>query len=153
MNVHDLQNIHQHEIYLINSHENTIYFTSKNSVEFIYISFDTCGAAFFFSSYLIELYDEIVNISDDINLLNILMSKDDLSNKLDLYFKNSFKAVKMPFNILSIINVLKDNNGVYDIDEINTLCNVPRKIFDKIFRLNVGMSLKTLSKIMKSQKP
>ena len=51
---------------------------------------------------------------------------------------------------MKIIELVEKNGGNYDMEEVLLIANVPRKIFDKVFRWHVGLALKTYASIKKS---
>jgi hypothetical protein len=50
---------------------------------------------------------------------------------------------------MRIIELVEENLGDYNMEEVLRIANVPRKIFDKVFRWHVGLALKTYSGIRK----
>lgn len=127
---------------LINGYENSMHINSNENINLIAVRFKGAGASFFFEDEMEEL---MYNPNEP-----ILLEKNILENELDSYFKNRFKASSLPFNIMKIIDLLDEQKSDYNIDEVLSIANVPRKILDKLFRLRVGMSFKTYASIRES---
>ncbi len=124
---------------LINANKESINIKSNEKLNLIAIRFKGAGASFFYEDYM----DELMNNPEEPIFLETNISK----NELDDYFQNRFKASKLPFNIMKIIDLLDEQKSNYNIDEILAIANVPRKILDKMFRLKAGLTFKTYASI------
>ncbi|MGB5791418.1 hypothetical protein [Poseidonibacter sp.] len=127
---------------LINAYENPVYIQSDELINLVAIRFKGAGASFFYEEYM----DELMHNPKE----PIFMEKDIKEIELDNYFQKRFKASKLPFNIMKIIDLLDEQGSSYNIDEVLAIANVPRKILDKLFRLKTGLSFKTYA-ILKEQ--
>lgn len=130
---------------LINAYEESITIKSDEEIHLVAIRFKGAGASFFYEEFMDELMHhpkEPVYLGKD-----ILETFDNLEVELDTYFQNRFKPSKSQFNVMKIIELVEKNQGVYDMDEVLRIANVPRKIFDKVFRWQVGLALKTFAYI------
>ena len=120
---------------LVNAYEDCIDIQSNENINLIAVRFKGAGASFFYEEYMDELMH---NPKEPIFIENSI-----LENELDTYFQNRFKPSKLPFNIMKIIDLLDEQGSDYNIDEVLAIANVPRKILDKMFRLNAGLTFKT----------
>ncbi len=123
------------QVILINAYEETVYIKSTDNINLIAVRFKGAGASFFYEEYMDELMynpKEPIFIEENIKEL-----------ELDNYFKSKFKPSKLPFNIMKLIDLLDEQRSAYNIDEVLSIANVPRKILDKLFRLKVGLTFKT----------
>ncbi len=135
---------------LINAYEDSVIIKSDGNIDLVLVRFKGAGASYFYEEFMDELMHhpkEPVYLQKDI--LNRL---DDFEKELDTYFQNRFKPSKSQFNVMKIVELVDLNHGNYDIDEVLLLANVPRKIFDKVFRWHVGLALKTFAQIMSKSK-
>ena len=132
---------------LINAYEESVIIKSVENINLVIIRFKGAGASFFYEEFMDELMHhakEPVCLQDD-----ILSTFDDVEKELDVYFQNRFKPSKSQFGVMRIIELLEDNLGDYDMEEVLRMANVPRKIFDKVFRWHVGLALKNYASIRK----
>ena len=126
---------------LINAYENNIGIKSTKNLplNLTLVRFKGAGASFFYEEYLDELmYNP---------LEPIFLENDILVDELDSYFLKRLKVGTIPFNIMKIIDLLDIQKSDYNIDEILSIANVPRRILDKTFRLRVGLTFKTYASI------
>jgi len=135
---------------LVNVYENPIYLKCNEQTNLVVVNFKGAGASFFFDSLMDDVYKNIVILNE-----NIIPPKSEFKNKeistlLDNYFVEHFKPSNLPFNIMNIIALVHQKNGDYDIDEILACANIPRRIFDKIFFRQAGISFKSYTKIIKT---
>ena len=120
---------------LINAYDYPIQVQSNEKINVIAVRFKGAGASFFYEEYMDELMHnprETISIEEDIK-----------EEELDTYFQSRFKPSNLPFNIMKIIDLLDEQGNDYNIDEVLSIANVPRKILDKMFRLKSGLSFKT----------
>lgn len=120
---------------LINAYETSATIKTNEKLDLIAVRFKGAGASFFYGEYLDALMQspkEPIYIETNI-----------LSHELDIYFKNRLTPSKLPFNIMKVIDLLDEQGSDYSIDEVLAIANIPRKIFDKIFSLRTGLTLKT----------
>jgi len=120
---------------LINAYEGTVHMQSNENINAIAIRFKGAGASFFYEDHM----DELMHNPKE----PIFIGKGVLEDELDSYLQNLFKASKLPFNIMKIIDLLDEQGSDYNIDEVLAIANVPRKILDKMFRLKAGLTFKT----------
>jgi hypothetical protein len=126
---------------LINAYEKPVYLQSDNEISLVVIRFKGAGASFFYEEYMEEfMYSPNKPI---------YLEKGILENQIDEYLQNRFKPSKLPFNIMKIIDLLDQQKSDYNIDEVLAIANVPRKILDKLFRLRVGLSIKSYATLKK----
>ena len=139
--------LHSFQTMLINAYEESVLIKSDENINLSLIRFKGAGASYFYEEYMDELMHhakEPVYLQKD-----ILTAFDNLEKELDTYFQNRFKPSKSQFNVMKIVELVEKNDGQYDIDEVLLLANVPRKIFDKVFRWHVGLPLKTFAQLKK----
>lgn len=132
---------------LINAYEESVIIKSVENINLAVIRFKGAGASFFYEEFMDELMHhakEPVYLQKD-----ILSIFDDVEKELDVYFQNRFKPSKSQFGVMRIIELLEENLGDYDMEEVLRIANVPRKIFDKVFRWHVGLALKNYASIRK----
>jgi hypothetical protein len=132
---------------LINAYEESIAIQSDEEISLLAVRFKGAGASFFYEEFMDELMHhpkEPVYLEKD-----ILRTFENIDVKLDTYFQNRFKPSKSQFNVMKIVELVDINHGIYDIDEVLLLANVPRKIFDKVFRWHTGLALKSYANIKK----
>lgn len=132
---------------LINAYEESVTIKSDKNINLNFVRFKGAGASYFYEEFMDELMHhptEPVYLQKD-----ILITFDNFEKELDIYFQNRFKPSKSQFNVMKIVELVDTNHGNYDIDEVLLFANVPRKIFDKVFRWHVGLSLKTFAQIRK----
>ena len=132
---------------LINAYEESIIIKSSEEINLVVTRFKGAGASFFYEEFMDELMHhakEPVYLQKD-----ILSTFDDVEEELDDFFQNLFKPSKSQFGVMRIIELLEDNLGDYDMEEVLRMSNVPRKIFDKVFRWHVGLALKNYASIRK----
>ncbi|WP_419767525.1 hypothetical protein [Arcobacter sp.] len=132
---------------LINAYEESMIIKSVENINLAVIRFKGAGASFFYEEFMDELMHHVkepVYLQKDI--LNTL---DNLESELDVYFQNRFKPSKSQFGVMRIIELVEENLGDYDMEEVLRIANVPRKIFDKVFRWHVGLALKNYASIRK----
>ncbi len=127
---------------LVNAYTKPINIQSSENLNLIAIRFKAAGASFFYEEYMDELMHN--------PKVPIFIEKNITETELDTYFQNRFKASKLPFNIMKIIDLLDEQGSNYKIDDVLAIANVPRKILDKMFRLKVGLSFKTYASINES---
>lgn len=132
---------------LINALETSLYLNTYKKIKII--RFQGAGASFYFEdemeTFMFE-HDKPIFLEEIV--INDIKQKDN-SICLDMYFQNKFKASSLPFNIMSIIEYLDEIGQDYNIDEVLSIANVPRKILDKAFRLRVGVAIKTYASLLK----
>ena len=141
--------IKESQTILLNAYEHSIFLNFKEEVNVVAIRFRGAGASFFFNDLMDKVEQDIVVFKEQILCNNNMTKKEDFISILDTYFQNKYKPSTLPFNIMSIISLVEEKNGEYDIDDILACANIPRRIFDKIFRRQVGLSLKTYAKTIK----
>ena len=124
---------------LINAYTQSVHIQSNEKLNLIAIRFKGAGASFFYEDHM----DELMHNPKE----PIFIEKNILENELDAYFQNRFKPSKLPFNIMKIIDLLDEQGSSFDIDEVLSIANTPRKILDKMFRLRAGLSFKTYATI------
>ncbi len=129
---------------LINAYEEVIQIQSNENINLIAVRFKGAGASFFYDEYMDELMH---NPKEPIFIENNIPT-----DKIDTYFQNRFKPSKLPFNIMKIIDLLDEQGSDYNIDEVLAIANVPRKILDKMFRLNAGLTFKTYATLKELDK-
>jgi hypothetical protein len=132
---------------LINAYEESINIKSSENINLVAIRFKGAGASFFYEEFMDELMHhakEPVYLGKD-----ILSTFDNVEKELDAYFQNRFKPSKSQFGVMRIIELVEENLGDYDMEEVLRIANVPRKIFDKVFRWHVGLALKNYASIRK----
>jgi len=132
---------------LINAYEESITIKSDENINIALVRFKGAGASFFYEEFMDELMHhptEPVYLQKD-----ILSTFDNLEVELDVYFQNLFKPSKSQFGVMRIIELVEKNDGDYDMEEVLKIANVPRKIFDKVFRWHVGLALKNYASIRK----
>jgi hypothetical protein len=132
---------------LINAYEESVIIKSGEEIYHIAVRFKGAGASFFYEEFMDELMHhpkEPVYLEKD-----ILRTFENIDAELDTYFQNRFKPSKSQFNVMKIVELVDINHGIYDIDEVLLLANVPRKIFDKVFRWHTGLALKSYANIKK----
>jgi len=120
---------------LINAYENSVHIQANENINLLAVRFKGAGASFFYE----ELMDELMHNTKE----PIFLEKNINILELDTYFQNRFKASKLPFNIMKVIDLLDEQGSDYNIDEVLAIANVPRKILDKMFRLKAGLTFKT----------
>ena len=124
---------------LINAYTQTVQIQSTQKLNLTAVRFKGAAASFFYEEQMEQLmYNPSKPIYLEKSLQNI---------ELDDYFINRFKPSKLPFNIMKIITLLDEQGSDYNIDEVLTIANVPRKILDKMFRLHAGLTFKTYASI------
>jgi len=138
--------IKQGQTVLLNAYENSIFLNHYKESNLILIRFKGAGASFFFQEVLDILENDIIVFNEP-----LIKETKDIIPLLDDYFINKFKPSTLPFNIMKIINLIEESQGDYNIDDVLALANTPRRIFDKIFRREVGLSLKTYAHIIKKK--
>jgi len=124
---------------LINAYEVSVQIQANENINLIAVRFKGAGASFFYE----ELMDELMHNSNH----PIFLEKNISELELDIYFQNRFKASKLPFNIMKVIDLLDEQGSDYNIDEVLAIANVPRKILDKMFRLKAGLTFKTYASL------
>ncbi|PLY08010.1 MAG: hypothetical protein C0625_03425 [Arcobacter sp.] len=132
---------------LINAYEESITIQSNEKINLVAVRFKGAGASFFYEEFMDELMHhakEPVYLQKD-----ILNTFDNVEKELDAYFQNRFKPSKSQFGVMRIIELVEENSGDYDMEEVLRIANVPRKIFDKVFRWHVGLALKNYASIRK----
>ncbi|WP_419765939.1 MAG: hypothetical protein ACNI28_04600 [Arcobacter sp.] len=132
---------------LINAYEESINIKSDENINLLAVRFKGAGASFFYEEFMDELMHhgkEPVYLQKD-----ILQTFDNLESELDTYFQSRFKPSKSQFGVMRIIELVEKNHGDYDMEEVLKIANVPRKIFDKVFRWHVGLALKSYAGIRK----
>ncbi|WP_375724726.1 hypothetical protein LXN10_04620 [Arcobacter sp. KX21116] len=132
---------------LINAYEESVIIKSVENINLAVIRFKGAGASFFYEEFMDELMHhdkEPVYLQKD-----ILNTFDDFESNLDTYFQNGFKPSKSQFGVMRIIELVEEKDGNYDMEEVLRIANVPRKIFDKVFRWHVGLALKNYASIRK----
>lgn len=135
---------------LINAYEESITIKTDENINLVIVRFKGAGASFFYEEFMDELMHhpkEPVYLEKE-----LLKNVDNIEADLDTYFQNRFKPSKSQFNVMKIVELVDINHGNYDIDEVLLLANVPRKIFDKVFRWHVGLALKTYAQIKNKNK-
>jgi hypothetical protein len=133
---------------LINAYEESVFIKSNEKINLIAVRFKGAGASFYYVEYMDELMHhpkEPIFLQKD-----ILKTFDNHEKELDNYFQALFKPSKSQFNVMKIIELVEKNSGEYDMEEVLLIANVPRKIFDKVFRWHVGLTLKIYATIKKS---
>jgi hypothetical protein len=132
---------------LINAYEESVSIQSDEEISLVAVRFKGAGTSFFYEEFMDELMHhskEPVYFGKD-----ILSTFDDVEKELDAYFQNRFKPSKSQFGVMRIIELVEENLGDYDMEEVLRIANVPRKIFDKVFRWHVGLALKNYASIRK----
>ncbi|RXJ82359.1 hypothetical protein [Arcobacter sp. F2176] len=132
---------------LINAYEESVSIKSDEEISLVAVRFKGAGASFFYEEFMDELMHhakEPVYLGKD-----ILNTFDNVEKELDAYFQNRFKPSKSQFGVMRIIELVEENFGDYDMEEVLRIANVPRKIFDKVFRWHVGLALKNYASIRK----
>ena len=124
---------------LINAYANNVGIKSEENLNLSVVRFKGAGASFFYEGYLDEL---MYNPLEPIFLENNI-----LIDELDSYFLERLKVGTIPFNIMKIIDLLDIQKNDYNIDELLSVANVPRRILDKTFRLRAGLTFKTYASI------
>ncbi len=127
------------ESVLINAYENSIDIKSNENINLIAVRFKGAGASFFYEEYM----EELMHNSNE----PIFIEKNIKEPELDSYLQSRFKPSKLPFNIMKIIDLLDEQGSGFNIDEVLAIANVPRKILDKMFRLQVGLTFKTYASL------
>ncbi len=132
---------------LINAYEESVIIKSVENINLAVIRFKGAGASFFYEEFM----DELMHHAKEPVYLqkNILNTLDNFESELDIYFQNRFKPSKSQFGVMRIIELLEENLGDYDMEEVLRIANVPRRIFDKVFRWHVGLALKNYASIRK----
>ena len=120
---------------LLNAYETSVTLKANEKLDLVAVRFKGAGASFFYEEYLDALMQ---SPKEPIYIENHI-----LENELDTYFKNRLTLSKLPFNIMKVIDLLDEQGSGYSIDEVLAIANIPRKVFDKIFSLRIGLSLKT----------
>lgn len=119
-------------------------------VNFTVLEFKAAKLAYFFPSYIDENNIGFSkNAGEDFDLLDINIES--YNKTIDEVLLNKFEVIKTPFSILTLVDYLEENNGLYDIESVLLLVNVPRRVLDKAFRLYMGMSVKTYASIIKTK--
>jgi len=132
---------------LITAYEESVSIKSDEEISLLAVRFKGAGASFFYEEFMDELMHhptEPVYLQKD-----ILNTFDNVEKELDAYFQNRFKPSKSQFGVMRIIELVEENSGDYDMEEVLRIANVPRKIFDKVFRWHVGLALKNYASIRK----
>ena len=129
---------------LINAYEKNLNIEAKENIDLLAIRFKGAGASFFFDEYMEEL---MYNPKRP-----IIIENNTFENELDSYLLNRLKVSTLPFNIMKIIDLLDEQGSNYNIDEVLSIANVPRKVLDKAFRLKAGLSFKTYATIKELNK-
>ncbi|PLY08574.1 MAG: hypothetical protein C0626_12000 [Arcobacter sp.] len=132
---------------LINAYEESVSIQSAEEITLVAVRFKGAGASFFYEEFMDELMHhptEPIYLQKD-----ILKGFDNFEVELDVYFQNRFKPSKSQFGVMRIIELVEKNDGDYDMEEVLRIANVPRKIFDKVFRWHVGLALKSYASIRK----
>lgn len=142
--------------FVLKKDESTVLFSSIHEIRmhlnketnFTVLEFKAAKLAYFFPSYIHE--DNIGFSEVTSGMFNELdLNSDAFSKRIDEILLDKFEVIRTPFSILNLIDYLEENNGVYDIESVLLLVNVPRRVLDKAFRLYVGMSVKTYASILK----
>jgi len=153
---HDIVFEIKENTFVLKKNESTILFSSMHEIRmnlsaetnFCVLEFKAAKLAYFFPSYIHE--DNIGFSKIPSGIFNeIEINTDTFSKKIDEILLDTFGVIKTPFSILNLIDYLEENNGVYDIESVLLLVNVPRRVLDKAFRLYIGMSVKTYASIIK----
>jgi len=126
---------------LLNAYEMSVTIKANEKLDLVAVRFKGAGASFFYEEHL----DALMQSPKD----PIHIETNILTHKLDTYFKNRLTPSKLPFNIMKVIDLLDEQGSDYSIDEVLAIANIPRKIFDKIFSLRTGLSLKTYATLTK----
>ena len=124
---------------LINAYTQAIEIKSNENIQLTAVRFKGAGASFFYEEYL----DEIMYNPNE----PIYLEKDIKKDELDPYFLNRLKVGTLPFNIMKIIDLLDVQKSGFNIDEVLSIANVPRRILDKTFRLRAGLTFKMYASI------
>ena len=124
---------------LINAYEESVVIQSDEVLNLMAVRFRGAGASFFYE----ELMDELMHRPKE----PIFIEKNILESDIESYLKNRFKPSQLPFNIMKIIDLLDEQGSDYIIEEILAIANIPRKVFDKMFNLRVGLSFKTYAAV------
>jgi len=117
---------------------------SSENINATAIRFKGAGASFFYEDHM----DELMHNPKE----PIVIGKSVLEDEMDSYLQNRFKASKLPFNIMKIIDLLDEQGSDYNIDEVLAIANVPRKILDKMFRLKAGLTFKTYATLKENDR-
>ena len=120
---------------LMNPYEESILITSSKKLDLIAVRFKGAGASFF--------YDDKMDALMQSPNKPMYIKSNITENELDAYFKDLLTPSKLPFNIMKVIDLLDEQGCNYSIDEVLAIANVPRKVFDKMFRLKTGLTFKT----------
>ncbi len=132
---------------LLNAYESTVLIKSN---ELIIIRFKGAGASFFFDELMETLMLEPLSpifLQDNITQS---FTKNYDEKALDSYLKNRFQPSTAQFNMMKIIELVEKECGEYRIEELLLSANVPRRIFEKLFRLKTGLSIKTYAQLRKN---
>jgi len=129
---------------LINAYEDSVLIQSSENINATAIRFKGAGASFFYEDHM----DELMHNPKE----PIVIGKSVLEDEMDSYLQNRFKASKLPFNIMKIIDLLDEQGSDYNIDEVLAIANVPRKILDKMFRLKAGLTFKTYATLKENDR-
>ena len=136
---------------LLNSYEDSLFLTFPKDADVTVVRFRGAGASFFFQELLNEVEQGIFVLNQETLIIANKQEITDVNTFLDDYLIKQFKPSTQPFNIMKIINLIEEKDGEYDIDEVLASANTPRRIFDKIFRRHVGLSLKPYAMIITNQ--
>ena len=129
---------------LVNAYEVPVAIKANEKLDLVAVRFKGAGASFFYEGHmgaLMQSPEEPIYIENNI-----------LENELDSYFKNCLTTSQLPFNIMKVIDLLDEQGSDYNIDEVLAIANIPRKVFDKIFSLRTGLSVKIYAALTELEK-
>lgn len=146
-----IYDIKEKEKYLISASQNDIELFSASSFEIILIKFKEARVGCFYSDYMNDLEENIILLEKKDSEILDIFDNDEFNINLNKYFIDRFKALSISFNIQSIVELVDKNKGLYDIEEVLLIANVPRRIFLKMFTKYMTLSLKTYAKIIRKK--